>query len=107
MTGVRVRINVSISHHDRCLLSWMSLYSEEGHEMAGVRVRINVSTFSHHDRCLLSWMSCTARRAMRCSGRRKLVGSSMRRMWKRVLIVGVNLTSLLSRSTPWWSSGNT
>ena len=39
------------------------LYGEEGHEMTGVRVRINVSI--SHDRCLLSWMSCTARRAMR------------------------------------------
>ena len=55
-------------------------------------------------RCLWSWTSWPWTRTKRCSGRRRLDGSSLRKMWRRRRTAGGNLTWPRCPSAVCWNS---
>lgn len=58
----------------------------------------------NHLRCLWSWTSWRWTRTRSCSGRRRPVGSSLRKMLKRRRTAGGSLTSLRCLSAVCWNS---
>ena len=67
-------------------------------------LRLHVLLCDVLSRCLWSWTSWPWTRTKRCSGRRRLDGSSLRKMWRRRRTAGGNLTWPRCPSAVCWSS---